>query len=279
MHLSPAEREEFKKLSDPLLRYATGSDEAALGPAELQAVYGRPEVIEAFLRSDQAPALSERQKTTLRGFSDCLRDDFYLVKQYKKYAVLLHHNALFGVVGVEEAPTETIGQSLPTPVEALLLPFNETIVVAGMTPGREEEEPPSRSDIEYEFKQIKDVRGITETLDPQVLEAQSSPGAQRAEKNLRQYLRSAATREKHAADIQRVLDKYPELHDVYMQMYSKISARQIKKELKANGIRERHFAVYNNSVVAVAATRGELLDQLSDLSFDGRMGQCALFRL
>ena len=64
-----------------------------------------------------------------------------------------------------------------------------------------------------------------------------------------------------------------------MQMYSKLSARIIKKELKANGVRERHFAVYNNSVVAVAPTRGELLDQLSDLSFDGMMDQCALFRL
>ena len=64
-----------------------------------------------------------------------------------------------------------------------------------------------------------------------------------------------------------------------MQMWSKISARNIKKELKACGVRERHFAVYNNSVVAVAPTRGELLEQLSDLSFDGVMGQCALFRL
>ena len=269
MYLSPAACEEFTTLNERLSAYA-GDDP----------VFGNPELIERFLSSEAGAGLDERQQRKVRNFSTVKRGQFYLVKQYKKYAVLMDDHRLYGVVGTCESPEEMVGGELPTLVDAVLQPFDNKIVLAELTPASEaEEDAPSRSDIEYEFKQIKDVRGITETLDPRMLEKQASPAAQRAEKQLRQYLKTAATRDKHADDIDKVLKKFPELHDVYMQMYSKLTARAIKKELKANGVRERHFAVYNNSVVAVAPTRGELLDQLSDLSFDGMMDQCALFRL
>ncbi|NJB84470.1 hypothetical protein GGR26_000215 [Lewinella marina] len=270
MHLSPAQREEFTYLNERLSRFA------GLDPTRMEDAYANPELIERFIREEGAE-LTDAQKQAVRNFVGYKKGHFYLVKQYKKYAVLLQQNTLYGVVGVDQAPAEMVDQGLPVYMEAALLPFNDTIVMTSSTVC--ENGTVSRSDIEYEFKQIKDVRGITETLDPQLLEEQTSPAAQAAEQELRQYLRTAATREKHAGDIKKILDQYPELHDVYMQMYSKISARTIKKDLKACGVRERHFAVYHNSVVAVAPTRGELLEQLSDLSFDGVMGQCALFRL
>ena len=268
MHLSPAACEEFTTLNDRLQAFA-GSE----------SVFGNPELIERFLSSEAGRELNEKQKRKVRNFSTVKQGQFYLVKQYKKYAVLMDDHRLYGVVGMCESPEQMVHGELPALVEAVLQPFDNKIVLAELAPTEAGEDAPSRSDIEYEFKQIKDVRGITETLDPRMLEQQASPAAQRAEKQLRQYLKSFATQEKHKDDIDKVLKKFPELHDVYMQMYSKLSARNIKKELKANGVRERHFAVYNNSVVAVAPTRGELLDQLSDLSFDGMMDQCALFRL
>ncbi|WP_157974488.1 hypothetical protein [Lewinella sp. IMCC34183] len=273
MHLSPAQREEFLYLNDRLTRFA------GLDPARVEDAYADPELIERFIR-DAGEELTDAQKQAVRNFVGYRKGRFYLVKQYKKYAVLLQQNTLYGVVGVDQAPAEMVDKGLPVYMEAALLPFNDTIVMTSSTVCEDGKNGSvSRSDIEYEFKQIKDVRGITETLDPQTLEEQNSPAAQAAEQELRQYLRTAATRDTHATEIKKILDKYPELHDVYMQMYSKISARTIKKDLKACGVRERHFAVYNNSVVAVAPTRGELLEQLSDLSFDGMMGQCALFRL
>lgn len=273
MHLSPAQREEFTYLNERLSRFA------GLDPTCMEDAYADPELIERFIR-DAGEELTEAQKQAVRNFVGYKKGRFYLVKQYKKYAVLLQQNTLYGVVGVDQAPAEMVDKGLPVYMEAALLPFNDTIVMTSSTVCEDGTNGNvSRSDIEYEFKQIKDVRGITETLDPQTLEEQNSPAAQAAEQELRQYLRNAATREKHAGDIKKILDQYPELHDVYMQMYSKISARTIKKDLKACGVRERHFAVYHNSVVAVAPTRGELLEQLSDLSFDGMMGQCALFRL
>ena len=270
MHLSPAEREEFLYLNNRL------SDFAGLEPERIEDAYADPELIERFIR-EAGDDLTEHQKQAVRNFVGYKKGRFYLVKQYKKYAVLLQKNRLYGVVGVDRSPAAMVEDNLPVYMEAALLPFNDTIVMTSSAVC--ENGSVSRSDIEYEFKQIKDVRGITETLDPQTLEEHVSPAAQAAEQELRQYLRTSATREKHAPDIKKILDAYPELHDVYMQMYSKISARTIKKDLKACGVRERHFAVYNNSVVAVAPTRGELLEQLSDLSFDGMMGQCALFRL
>ena len=268
MHLSPAACEEFTTLNERLQAYAGG-----------EPVFGNPELIERFLSSEAGAGLNEKQKRKVRNFSTVKQGQFYLVKQYKKYAVLMDDHRLYGVVGMCESPERMVQGELPALVEAVLQPFDNKIVIAELAPTEAGEDAPSRSDIEYEFKQIKDVRGITETLDPRMLEQQASPAAQRAEKQMRQYLKSSVTQEKHKEDIDKLLKKFPELHDVYMQMYSKLSARNIKKELKANGVRERHFAVYNNSVVAVAPTRGELLDQLSDLSFDGMMDQCALFRL
>ncbi|MBB4079789.1 hypothetical protein GGR28_002416 [Lewinella aquimaris] len=268
MHLSPAACEEFTHLNERLLAFAGR-----------QSVYGNPELIERFLASEAGDGLSEKQRRKVRNFSTVKQGKFFLVKQYKKYAVLMDDYTLYGVVGTCKSPEAAVEAELPVLVEAVLRPFDDRIVVQELTVAEANGNLPSRSDIEYEFKQIKDVRGITETLDPRMLEKQASPATQRAEKQLRQYLKSAATRDKHQDDTKKILDKHPELYDVYMQMYSKLSARAIKKELKANGVRERHFAVYNNSVVAVAATRSELLEQLSDLSFDGMMDQCALFRL
>ncbi len=268
MHLTAAESEEFADLNQRLQGFAGGAN-----------AYGDAELIETFLSSEAGRALSEKQQRRVRNFGTIRKGRFYLVKQYKKYAVLMDDYKLYGVVSSGDFPESPLHGDLPVLVDALLLPFGNKIVVADITPAERREMAPSRSDIEYEFKQIKDVRGITETLDPLTEDKQVSPAAQRAEKEMRQYLKTAATRDQHAADIEKILSKFPELHDVYMQMHSKLNARAIKKDLKANGIRERHFAVYNNSVVAVAPSRGELLDQLSDLSFDGKMGQCALFRL
>lgn len=282
MRLSPEEREEFLNLHGQLVQFAAQQLGRQPEMSDADRVFS-PQHIEQFLRSEAAEALGERQKRIVRKFSNFRLDDFYLVKQYKKHAVLMDLNTLYGVVGVDEGLADMTEYSLPVPIRALLLPYRKKIVQldAVVCNGDAEQNHAmpvlSRSDIEYDFKQIKAVRGITEILDPAV--EQPSPAAQRAERELRQHLKSAATRDKHAADIKRIISKHPELRDVYIQLYSKVSAKDIKKELKANGVRGRHFAVYNNSVVAIAPTRGELLDQLSDLSFDGMMGQCALFRL
>ena len=280
MHLSPAQREDFTYLRDALATFAQATQGVA-GADDPTLLYGDAELIERFLRSDAGRGLDETQQRTVRNFVSYRRGQFQLVKQYKKYAVLMDQNRLYGVVGTADEPdADVIEHELPVTVRATLLPYRNNIVVSELSVSDEPDpERTSRSDIEYEFKQIKDVRGITETLDPQSQEEQLSPSAAAAERKLRMYLKTAATRDQHIGDIQKILKKHPELQDVYMQMYSKITARAIKKELKSNGVRERHFAVYNNSVVAVAPTRGELLEQLSDLSFDGMMGQCALFRV
>ena len=120
----------------------------------------------------------------------------------------MDRNALYGVVGAQDTPSaELVEHELPVAVEATLLPYGDTIVVADLNICNGDEGPvlgrSSRSDIEYEFKQIKDVRGITETLDPQTQEAQPSPAAAAAEQRLRMFLKSAATRDQHAADIQK----------------------------------------------------------------------------
>ena len=155
MHLSPAACEEFTTLNARLQDYAGG-----------ESVFGNPELIERFLSSEAGRELNEKQKRKVRNFSTVKQGQFYLVKQYKKYAVLMDDHRLYGVVGMCESPEQMVHGELPTLVEAVLQPFDNKIVLAELATTEAGEDAPSRSDIEYEFKQIKDVRGITETLDP-----------------------------------------------------------------------------------------------------------------
>ena len=225
-----------------------------------------------------AAQLTPVQRTDLEGFKQAIQDRFYIVKLYKKYAVFMTDDALYGVYGISHS-LEGMVPHLPAMVEAVLLPFRGKYVYDGYLLGSNIYFGAGyRRSINETFKRIKAVSGIIES--PADRAAATPTDAREADARELEHLMGARKRmDEYWYRIEELLENDPSLQPVYDAALSKLEARAIKSRLKKLGVRKRHFAVYHDLVVGVAPNRKALDAQLKTLAFDGDLASCAFFSL
>lgn len=218
----------------------------------------------------------------LKGFKDYVRGQFFVMKHYKKYTVLMGNDQLYGILGLTQPIEDIIPTwALPAMVETVLLPFrghyvyDGLIATANITIGGG-----MSASLNDEFRKLKAINGIIDS--PEQAGKASNPmpdPAAEAERELRYLMNSRKRWDEEYYRINDLRNQFPALNYVFYECASKLLAKRKKKDLREIGVSGRYYAVYFNSVLASAPTRKALMKELSEITFDGRVEDCAVFKV
>jgi hypothetical protein len=137
----------FYKLQFQLLNYVLKSNNEKIIINTMQEYYDLPQDlkldvrntlwnnlqwIDKYIMADPDKLLDE-EKQIINKWKQRIKGTFLLERILKKYAVFIHDNSVYGVIGLYDEIDELIDKArLPLYVEAVLLPFKNRIVYDGL---------------------------------------------------------------------------------------------------------------------------------------------------
>jgi len=232
------------------------------------ALYENIHLLEAYIK-EHTTTLTEDDKAIIRAFKHFKKGTFYVMKLTKKYAHFLGDKYIYGVYALND-PFEMFWakNNLPVMVQVVLLPFKGKIIYDGVISsypihlGRG-----IRSSIKNSYALAEGKYGIITELpakvDPSSLE-------NNAEKELLVMMKTKSSRDHNWYDIERLLEKHPELYAVYIKEWGRINSRKKKKELRELGVKKRHFAMYNDTIISSGKTEKELRKEIEGLILEDK---------
>jgi hypothetical protein len=183
--LSPSDAAQFLALYGALRFYANQrlkaipglTTRAALEKRPLEdtmalrdALFDHPELIEAFV-AENPERLGGDELALVASWTRFVRDDFFLLRYLKRYAVFLNSGTpakAYGVLGLTQ-PIQDIcpPEYLPVLVKTVLLPFKGQIVYDGLARSLAVTFGPGiRRDLNETYRGIRENEGIIESLEP-----------------------------------------------------------------------------------------------------------------
>lgn len=296
MHLLPPASHEFINLQTEAILFMgqeSGRLPAAMTPEELRSkgpeflieqrdrLYDDPSFFDRYADRIEG-SVPDQWLEDLRGFKQFVRDSFFVMKYYKKYTVLMGNEQLYGVLGPTQSIEAIIPKwALPCMVETILVPFRGQYVYDGLLATSNVSFGRGMSaSLNNDFKRLKAINGIITspeqgkkvgklTIDP----------AMEAERELRYLMNSRKRWDEEYYRISELRNTYPQLEYIFFECASKLLAKRKKKDLREIGVTGRYYAVYFNSVLASAPTRKALMKELKEITFDGRVEDCAVFKI
>jgi hypothetical protein len=222
------------------------------------ALYEQTDFIDDFIKENPI-GMSEEEKAIVLGFKNFVEGSFFVVKYLKNYAVFLQDGIAFGVLGLGSPVEWLTGGDSPIMIETVLLPFKGQIVIDGIVQGSPISFGPGyRKSINQEYQEAKAKHGIVLQLPFE--EQKISP-----EDQLAFYMKSMKNQEYYAYEIDELLDQYPKLEDRYFWLLGKSNSRSMKKELKALGIQDIHYAMVNDVIVAHPKSAKTLKEEVQSI--------------
>lgn len=216
----------------------------------------------------------------LKGFKNYVRGQFFVMKHYKKHTVLMGNDQLYGILGLTQSIEDIIPTwALPSMVEAVLLPFRGYYIYDGLMATRNITIGGSMSaSLNDDFRRLKAINGIISSSKQASKAGEPAPTAE-AERELRYLMNSRKRWDEEYYRIDDLRQQFPTLNYVFYECASKLLAKRKKKDLREIGVSGRYYAVYFNSVLASAPTRKALMKELNEITFDGRVEDCAVFKV
>jgi hypothetical protein len=276
MKLSEEDAELFYKLHPALLFYTdqrkgilrdasitTVEEFRQLGPEEVnkvrEALYKHPKLIDSFVQENPYN-FSQEELEIVRSWKNFLKDEFYLFRYLKQYAIFLDDGSppkAYGVLALESDFQEMVGPWLPVLLKAVLLPFKGQIIYDGiLIPYLVTFGPGIRRDLKEAYQEAKARFGIITSL-PWVEKEESDA------ERLKSYLSTETMREKYWKEIEKLIKKDSSLLTVYHQEMGKFHARTLGRRLSGIGLRNAWFAILEGELVAGGSTREEV-EQILD---------------
>ena len=134
-------------------------------------LFENPAWIDEYIRA-HGKEFNDEELSILTSWRDhFVKDMFILMKNLAKYSVLMSsgsvgESALYGVIGLNHSIAELFdANDLPLIVNTVILPFKDKIIYDGiMTSGNILIGPGMRSNLNTQYKQIKERYGICESL-------------------------------------------------------------------------------------------------------------------
>jgi len=196
----------------------------------------------------------------VKGFTHFIKEDFYVVKYLKKHTIFLGKKYAFGVHALYKSFELTLGNQLPTPVSAVLLPFKGRIVYDGMLSYRNIYFGGSlKKHFLQEYNEAKAKYGIITSLPIKVEKEEFSD-----KDMLEIYMKSYSSIDVNWNKIKSILDKKEKgIIDYYNQLFGKLKAKEAKNKFKEINVKGYYFAIYKDTIIASAKKRNDLESQLS----------------
>jgi len=229
------------------------------------ALYDNIHLLDDYIK-EHTESLSEEDKSIIQEFEHFKRGTFYVVKLTKKYAHFLGGKYVYGVYALNDPFQMFWGNNVPVMIQAVLLPFKGKIIYDGLISsypirfGRG-----IKNNIKNDYALSEGKYGIITEL-PEKIDTSNLENS--AEKELLIMMKTKSSREHNWYDIERLLEKHPELNAIYIREWGRINSRKKKKELKELGIKKRHFAMYNDTILVSGKTekvvKGEVAELIGD---------------
>jgi hypothetical protein len=240
-----------------------------------EALYGQPKLIDLFVKENPFKFLREELEI-VRSWKDFIKDEFYLFRYLKKYAIFLDNSSLpkaYGVFALKSDFQDMMGSRLPVFLKAVLLPFKGCITYDGfLLPYPITFGPGIRRDLKESYQEAKTRFGIITSL-PWIKKEENDAD------RLKSYLSSEAMREKYWEEIEELIKKDSRLLTVYHQEMGKAHARTYGRRLSAIGLRGAWFAILEGEVVAGGSTREEVERVLDGIIPEEKRNFAYVFRL
>ncbi len=271
MKLSKEDVELFYKLYYSLLAYVNRKFDIIKGinsPEDLRGcpieeinkvtniLYRQPRLIDLFV-AEEPSNLSSDELSIISSWKNFVMGRFLIFRYLKKYTIFLDLSntpKAYGVLALTFTFDEMLGQSLPIMVEAVLLPFKNKIIYDGiLIPYRITFGSGIRHSFNDAYQEAKSRFGIITSLPFSPERAEQSD----ADK-LRFYLRNKHNREMYWEEINRLVNKDPNLLTLYHQEMGKIHARIYGKRLHEIGLTKGWFAILEGTTIAGGATKEEV---------------------
>ncbi|MEM6963808.1 MAG: hypothetical protein AAF573_03515 [Bacteroidota bacterium] len=212
-----------------------------------ESLYKNIGLIDQYIR-EKSDELSQAQVDMLEQFKKFKKGTFYIMKMTKKETLFMDDDYVYSILALND-PFIYFFQNWPIPimVETVLLPYNGKIIYDGMISNY-----PIRigrtmaSGLKNEFNMKKGTHRIIKTL-PIKATQKSKPNHKEM---LSVMMKTKSSREHNYYAIEDLLNEHPELFPHYYKEWGRINTRAKKKALKELGIKKRHFAIYDDTVIA-----------------------------
>ncbi|MFH1072059.1 MAG: hypothetical protein V1743_01365 [Nanoarchaeota archaeon] len=289
--LSPPDAKLFHKLMDALLFYANSTVQVMKNCPTKEAFFKHDiektvplrekmfskdsQIMESFIKENPEHFNSE-ELNIISSWKVSKEGKFFLVKHTKEHALLLSskEQKVYGVLGITDSFSEKFNGFAPVMMKIRLLPFKGKIIYEGIFfPYQVSFGGGMRSSLKVETEAAIQKYGIITSLDVQIIEKKNSD-----EDMLRFYFKTQDNRDRYFKEIEKLKKKSPELEAIYYQEEAAIVSRDIKKSLKANGVKG-YFAVLVNAVVASGLTEKELKENIRKIVPGKKQGWLYQFKL
>lgn len=271
MKLSKEEVELFYKLYHSLLVYVNKKfdiiksidslqDLRRLPPKEINKLrdrlYEHPELIDSFVVENPLN-FSANELKIVSSWKNFVKGRFLIFRYLKNYTIFLDLNdppKAYGVLALTSTFEEMLGPYLPVMVEAILLPFNGKIIYDGIIiPYNVVFGSNIRRSFNDAYQEAKSRFGIITSLPFSPKKVEQSDA-----NKLRFYLRSERNREIYWEEIEKLINKNPDLLALYHQEMGKIHARTYGKRLHEIGVTKGWFAILEGMIIASGSTKDEV---------------------
>ena len=215
-----------------------------------------PQIFDEFINKNP-DSLSQEDLHIASTWKDYVYGNFFILKNFKKYTILLSEDEpciAYGVMSLRDEIVDMIYGNFPTLVNAVILPFKGQIIYDGFFNmynihfGKN-----IRTRLNNAYKECKIHFGIVESL------PFDNENDKKDEKELlKSYLRTKSSREKYEDEIFDLIYENEHLNVFYHQEMGKILARALKKQYKNAGIKNIWFGLYQNLIVASGNTKKDV---------------------
>ncbi|MEN0003572.1 MAG: hypothetical protein AAF798_05490 [Bacteroidota bacterium] len=225
-------------------------------------LYETPKYIDQFVRENPY-RLSQEDLQIAQGFKNFKQGQFWIFRYLKKHTIFLDDDFAYGVLALSDYFQDFFGDNLPQLVNAVLLPFKGRIVYDGMMrSGNMFFGSGIKASLRNTYNLAKAKYGIITQLpiDEKLLQDSASDEA-----TLTALMKSKTSVDHNWYEIEELLDRNPGLANLYDQLSGKLQVRDKRKELKTLGIKNYHFAISMNSIVASGKTLKEVQERVKQM--------------
>ena len=220
---------------------------------------------------------SPEELEIIKSWKNFIKEKLLIFRYLKNYTIFLDINnppKAYGVLALRSYFDEILGSDLPIMVDAILLPFKESIIYDGILPnypiifgGNKRRE---FNDIYQEAKFRYGI--ITSYAVPKELEKTNA-------EILRFYLRNERNREIYRQEIEDLIDRDHELLKIYHQETEKSYARKYGKKLRDMDIVTGWFAILDGIIIASGSTEYEVKTILENILPNEKKDFAYIFQL
>ncbi len=242
-----------------------------------EAFRNTPGLIEKFVKKNPSQ-LPEEDLGIVKGFQHMVSGQFFISKYLKEHAIFIQDEYVYGVLALSD-PIEHVTQyaSLPTMVDAVLLPFKGKIVYDGIIqPYNIRFGSGYRSSLNDVYRKAKAKYGIITSLPFHGNEAWTG---KTPDEQLGYFMGTKANREEFEDKIEVLLRKHPELVPAYQRTLGKIHSTQYKRKFKTLGLAKAWYAILEGNLISSALKKPDLEKNLKGLLPKEKQDWVFVFRM